>query len=150
LTNEIQTKIKVSSRPFDQYGRTIPAKLLPLKPHREKTKKTSSCFAYAANARAAGCLTPKMASASCASLFFARKFDSKFTHFRIVFGLQFLKCHPVETIHPLVGTKLAYRFYFLTKGKTLSLTCSSSSKIQRILGLNAKAILARNVAESKN
>jgi len=28
------------------------------------------------------------------------------THFRIVFGLQFLKSDPVETIHPLVETKL--------------------------------------------
>ena len=30
------------------------------------------------------------------------------THFRIVFGLQFLKCNPVETIHPLVEARLCF------------------------------------------
>lgn len=65
----------------------------------KRTFKTSLKTAYAAKAN---CLFPTKEANNALVLSFAFIFDSKTTHFRIMFGLQFLKCHPVETIHPLV------------------------------------------------
>jgi len=72
-----------------------------------------------------------MAPTSCASLFFARNLIQSLTHFRIVFGLQFLKCDPVETIHPLVAI-IPFGFRPPAGGLQTKSYCSSS-KLLRVL-----------------